>query len=389
MMMTRHGKNYNPTGLISLAVALPALLPLLILNGCGTEAPSMPDGEGRLRVTIVDTSGIFPGGAPGYPSSVDSVEIHLTARSHQLTTLTNTGMDGQVFFDELPTGDYSIYATRSIWLGSSNKVFSGGRNFRIAGNTFLRDTLRINLIATSDLMINEIFYAGSDASSFYFYGQFAEIYNASSDTMYLDGMILTRQRSVEDPELVDYVQALYGYQFPGTPVTGREYPIAPGQFVVVAADAIDHTMWCPRSVDLSGADWETFNALSNDYDNPDVPNLEVISDRGPDWMISLGHDAVVLATGEEYTLSQYVSSGRTYTEIRIPVDMVVDGIEYASDLDTDKQLTTRVDAGFAGLGISRYSGQSAERRELGLDTNDSTYDFEISETPTPGYSHVE
>ena len=46
-------------------------------------------------------------------------------------------------------------------------------------------------------------------------------------------------------------------------------------------------------------------------------------------------------------------------------------------------------AGFAGLGNSKYSGQSTERRELGLDTNDSTFDFELSARPTVGYSHVQ
>ncbi|MFO7916417.1 MAG: hypothetical protein R6U43_12095, partial [Candidatus Krumholzibacteriales bacterium] len=49
----------------------------------------------------------------------------------------------------------------------------------------------------------------------------------------------------------------------------------------------------------------------------------------------------------------------------------------------------RVDAGFAGLGISKYSAQSTERRQLGLDTNDSTFDFIKIDRPTPGWSHAE
>ncbi len=363
----------------------------LMITGCGTESPSLPDGEGKVKVTVVDTSGTFPGGVPGYPVAVDSVEIHLTARSHHFSMLTNTGMDGEIFFDELPTGDYTIFASRRILLGSSDKVFSGGRDFRIAGNTFLLDSINIELIASSDLMINEIFYCGSDYSSFYFYGQFAEIYNGSRDTMYLDGMILTRQRPVvADVEDLDYVRAVYGYQFPGTPVTGREHPIAPGEFVVVACDAIDHSLWCPNSVDLSGADWETFNAQANDYDNPEVPNLEPVHDRGVDWMINLGWNAVVLASGEEYELAEYILNERTYVEVRIPISTVIDGVEYASNPEgKQKQLTVKVDAGMAGAGIPKYSGQSTERRELGLDTNDSTYDFENITSPTPGYSHAE
>jgi hypothetical protein len=50
-----------------------------------------------------------------------------------------------------------------------------------------------------------------------------------------------------------------------------------------------------------------------------------------------------------------------------------------------KTMTARVDAGFAGIGITRYSGQSTERREEGVDTNNSTFDFVNLPHPTPGY----
>jgi hypothetical protein len=50
-------------------------------------------------------------------------------------------------------------------------------------------------------------------------------------------------------------------------------------------------------------------------------------------------------------------------------------------------MTVRIDAGFAGIGVLRYSGYSTERRELGLDTNDSTFDFLNLVHPTPGFFH--
>jgi hypothetical protein len=72
--------------------------------------------------------------------------------------------------------------------------------------------------------------------------------------------------------------------------------------------------------------------------------------------------------------------------MRIPIDKVIDAVEYASNpYVTQKEITVRVDAGFAGVGITKYSGQATERREPGLDTNNSTFDFVVIPYATPGY----
>jgi len=260
-----------------------------------------------------------------------------------------------------------------------------------SGSWAMYFTVDARQIAVRDrqLLINEILYAGSCASSFYFYDQFVELYNPSADTLYLDGIILTRQSSAIDPnmEVVDYVRAIYAFQFPGTPVTGRDYPIAPGKFVVIAADAINHTISCATGYDLSGADWECYNPRSGDYDNPDVPNLLSIHPTSTaDYLISLAHNAVVIATGEEYSFDEY-SPGSFY--VILPLWTVIDGVEYSSNPALAKQLTVRVDAGFAGIGSVRYSARSTERMALGLDTNNSTNDFMLTTRATPGYQHAE
>jgi len=257
------------------------------------------------------------------------------------------------------------------------------------GNWAMYFTANVRQITASDLMINEIFFCGSDYSSFYFYDQFVELYNTSNDTLYLDGIILTRQTQISypDQEEIDFVRATYAFQFPGTPVSGRQYPIAPKQFIVIASDAIDHTQYCDKSIDLSEADWECFNPLGYDYDNPDVPNIVSIHPTSTtDFLINLSHNAVVIATGEEYSFDEY-APGKIY--IIIPIHTIIDGVEYASNLSATKELTVRVDAGFAGIGCTKYSGNSTERRELGLDTNNSTFDFSLIPHPTPGYSYFE
>lgn len=238
------------------------------------------------------------------------------------------------------------------------------------------------IVVKNKLVINEVFFAGSCASSFYFYDQFVELYNPSADTLYLDNIIVTRQMQVADPEMEtkDYVMALYAFQLKGT---GCQYPIAPGQYVVIAADAVNHKQFCANSPDLSHADYEFFNALGSDYDVPGVPNFEnIIPGRTADFQINLVHNAVVIAEGGDYPIDE-----NNY--MHIPIEKVIDGVEYASNPDgITRHMTVRVDAGFAGIGVLRYSGQSTERREPGLDTNDSTFDFFVIPHPTPGYQYA-
>ncbi len=369
-------------------ILITLILVAAVMGACAREMPVTPDGNGVVSVVVVDSSGIFPGTVAGVPSPLDSAEVTLKSRTHELNILAYTDADGRVTFDGLVSGDYDIFARREFYLENNKKVVTGGGKFELAGFENKDDTVLVNLITASDLMINEIFYTGSDYSSYYFYGQFVELYNASRDTFYLDGMILTRQSQTyyPDQDEVDYVRAIYAFQFPGTPTTGRDHPILPGQFIVIASDAIDHTIWNSKSIDLSGADYECFNPMGSDYDNPHVPNLTRLRPTtGSDYLINLTHNAVVLARGEEIEYFEY-EPGRLH--ILIPIDQVLDGVEYASNTSSTKALTWRVDAGFAGLGCTKYSGQSTERRELGLDTNDSSFDFVLLPDPTPGWSAV-
>ncbi len=256
----------------------------------------------------------------------------------------------------------------------------------------MHEEVLAKVVSVSNLMISEIFYAGSCASSFYFYDQYVELYNAAAETLYLDNIIVTRQAQVKDPEMEtkDYVSAIYAFQLKGT---GRQWPIAPGQYAVIAADAVNHRQFCVNSPDLSLSNpnlshapgepyklYETFNAIGNDYDVSGVPNFEsIMPGRTTDFLINLSHNGVVIAEGGNYPIDE-----NNY--MHIPIEKVIDAIEYASNpTATTKEMTVRVDAGFAGIGITKYSGQSTERREEGLDTNNSTFDFVVIPRPTPGY----
>jgi hypothetical protein len=365
------------------AILAIAAVSIALLSGCGLDLPGMPDGRGTFVVAIVDTSGLVPGSVPGVPFFLDSTEVKIEGRTNLFEAVQTTDESGAAAFDHLITGNYSVFARREIYIGSAKKLFTGSFLVQVSGDQTTSDTMVVNLISSSELMINEIFFCGSCASTFYFYDQYVELCNASNDTLYLDGIILTRQlqEKVLDPDTLSYVTATYAYQFPGRPVTGREYPIYPKQIIVIAADAVNHKQFCANSPDLSHADWETFNALGNDYDAPYAQNLNnIIPSVHVDYLINLTHNGAVIATGEEYTIDES-------NHMLIPIRTVIDGVEWNSNPAYSKELTARVDAGFAGIGVLRYSGMSTERREFGLDTNDSTFDFINLLHPTPGAYH--
>jgi hypothetical protein len=326
-----------------------------IFSSCSVERLLIPDGRGELIVTVDDTPGLLPGSIEGVPFYLDSTSVKIELQTQIFTASQVTNAAGIADFDHLDTGRYSVFARREIFLGSAKKIFTGSFSLLVEGKESVRDMVFVKPVQSSQLVINELYHCGSCASSFYFYDQFVELYNSSDDTLYLDGDIITRELGVIDPDMEkeDYVRAIYAFQFPGTPLTGRQYPIRPKQFMVLASNAVD----------LSHADWEFFNVLGSDYDNLAVPNLNSITDRTEEWTIDSDN------------------------HVRIPVKNVIDGVECNSNPAYAKEITVRIDAGFGGIGILRYSGYSTERRELGLDTNDSTFDFMNLVYPTPGYFH--
>ena len=373
---------------MKIRILIPAIV-LAALSGCGREMPEVPDGNGIITVAIADTSGSFPGSVEGEPFFLAEASVSLQARTHVFTASSMTESDGAAVFTGLPAGEYSLFARTEIVAGAQKKVFTGYLDMLVGDEVVVSDTLYVSSVIVNALMINEILYCGSDYANFYFYDQFVELYNSSEDTLYLDGIILTRNYPDDFPDMDtnDFVRAIYAFQFPGTPVTGREHPIAPKQYIVIAADAIDHSIWASNATDLSGADWECFNPLGSDYDVPGVPNIvNIMPGRTLDYMINVSHNAVVIATGEEYDFETY---GDGSLRLTLPLYTVIDGVEYGSSADITKELTARVDAGWAGIGNSKYSAQSVERREIGVDTNNSIFDFVLTKPVTPGYSHLD
>ena len=365
---------------------------------CVQDIPVQKDGSFRYSAVLLDSSNIFPfDSALGYApfknrhitleSGSYFEQIGVTKKYHALTDFA-----GRVFFDNLTYSQYLFYSEFVDTIrfnntsGEWDSVKVGGIGIPdIQSDETFTDTIYINSVLPN-LVINEIFYAGSDRSTFYFYDQFIELYNASNETKYLDGLILCRARQTLNPdmEINDFVQVLYVFQFPGTPLTGMDYPIEPGEFVVIAGDALDHSQYVDVALDLSDAEWEFYNPYAGEVDNHAKNVTNILPERTVDFLINLSHNAIVLADGSEWEYGEFYTSGSSQY-IHIPINTVIDAVEYSSNSESTKELTRRLDAGFAGVGMSKYSGKSVERRVPGFDTNNSRLDFIILDVPTPGF----
>ena len=291
-------------------------------------------------------------------------------------------------FDKLPFAYYTVEAFAIIKLDNFNEVEVVGAKVlelvadSLNGETTYRDSVQMES-SISGLKINEIYTAGPPNNIFYFYDQFFELYNGLSTTAYLDGMIFLRLSSTE--LFADTLSVTNIYQFPGTPLTGRQYPIEPGQFVILAGKAMNHNISGPlngKSVDLTIADWEFLNMIEpGAYDNPNVPNIttnngRVTQSSKVDFMVGLTGDGLALSDGTDYDQTD-----------GIDIKTVIDCVEYSSSETHTKEVPYSLDASFGGIGQSKYSSQSLERVRPGFDTNNSRVDFVILNKPTPGYHH--
>ncbi len=357
-----------------------------LVSSCGLDKPDDADGRCVLVLQAVDTSGVFTEEWRGVAGAKVEIASAMTAYKDIFTA----DDAGRIVLEGFPVGDYYIQA--SMRDEEHEVLLTGQAKKMLRSEAEVKDTLFMSFVPMSPIVINEMYYAGCNGSSFYYYDQFVELYNSTDDTLYVDGYIVCRSQQSDnlyDIEGADFALAYYMYQFPGTRGVTHQCPIAPKGFLVLACDAINHHNYGALCVNLLNADWEFFNPTQNDYDNLLVPNLLPVSTVGKDFTMSLGHTAILLATGEEYTFAEYTTTSGVSPFIQVPLKTILDAVEVTENPSPTfrRYWTLRIDAGLGGNGMTKYGGQSIERKVPGFDSNNSSFDFDIVGAPTPGYSH--
>jgi len=300
-----------------------------------------------------------------------------------------TDANGFVHFDHLPYAYYTVEAHSFISTGEFTEIeVVGAKVLDLVADSLQGENVYIDSLSMESskrgLKINEIYTSGPKNRIYYFYDLFLELYNGLSETAYLDGMVILRLSTTKDL-FADTLAVTNIYQFPGTPITGRQYPIEPGEFMVLAGKAMNHNAIGPiagLSVDLSNANWEFRNLIEpGGYDNPNVPDIttnngKVVQKSRVDFLVGITGDGIALCDGRDYDQTD-----------GIDINTVVDCVEYSSSETHTKEVPYSLDASFGGIGQTKYNGESLERVRPGFDTNNSRVDFVIINAPTPGYQH--
>jgi hypothetical protein len=357
----------------------------------------------------------------GFPASIVSgVRLSLRSVDRGTTDTASTDATGKAVFASILPGKYEVTATRSLTaevaqmlIGRSQALTLSAFSSSATYNAPQTVNLTLQVAGVGGLVIKEIYYTGSKTPSGgnYFSDQFVEIYNNSADTIFTDGLCIAdvygvsglinpgqRPTEFKDDQNNVYVSSVW--RIPGS---GRQYPLAPGRSIIIAQDGVNHrgdsTLNPNSPVDLSGADWETFNQRDDnrDIDFPNVPNLERLYFTGGfDWLLSVfGPGVVIFRTDNFAALERTPIPGAAATiqpRIKVPRALVIDAVEALRDASSAdfKRIPNFLDAGFT-FASGTYTSESVRRRVQSVvngrailqDGNNSSMDFQLLPRPTP------
>jgi hypothetical protein len=312
-----------------------------------------------------------------------------------------TDASGNVSTSDLIPGVYTVTATGESAGGGFTYYFSGSLtniNILTGGQNF---NIEVASSKAGALILKEIYFNGS--TGYYFKDQFYEIYNNSEEVQYADGMgignILPTQAStatynweVPDGKPENYIYLASIWQVPGD---GNDFPVKPGESIVIAQIAQNHTAIKPTSpVDLSGAEFETFIVnQSVNPDNPNAHNMILAFDKGvfgTQWLVTVfGGAYAIFMPDKEIDPNGWVKpQGKSDQAYPIPIDCVLDAVEIVNNATkiNQKRMPTNLDAGATFTGatyncnsVSRKIRETkADGRHIYMDTNNSSDDFQLN-----------
>ncbi|KUF42096.1 hypothetical protein AS361_13765 [Myroides marinus] len=339
-------------------------------------------------------------------------------------TEVNTGMvtsekvTGTPYFSvALPIGSYRMSAEGVGILEDGEEVLLGGKNDML---DVTDNVVNLNIQLTvkqfnEDFIFEELFYTGIQTleGKAYQVGKYFKLVNNTDKVLYADGLLLaqseylTTQDNKETPYILD--EAFVTKSVMMLPGSGKDYPVEPGDFIVIADNAQNHNLANVPGPDLTKANFEfpiTENPKMVQPDNPNVPNAKVIytsltysmflpHDRGyTGYVIARfpeGETVESWLAGYKFDYSYLTGTGKEnkFSRYTIPNKWILDGVNNSMpDKFARLVMGEALDSGFSYCTLSegdkeRY-GKSIRRKELGKneqgrpvfkDTNNSSADF--------------
>lgn len=242
--------------------------------------------------------------------------------------------------------------------------------------------------------------------------KYIKIYNNTDKVLYADGLSIVGS-AFQTVDKQDYTpnimkEAMAVSAILTIPGNGTEYPVNPGEYIIIADNGINHQAQNSNSIDLSKADFEIFYEDSDDIDNHEVPNM--LTPYGKFLLHNRGFNSYAIARlGDiEKFLQDYTYDYEwlfVFEEYQIPCEescykvpneMIVDAVNLSVKSEFQWIVTSpTIDMGWTYCGVidgdeNRY-GKSVlrktfmtteEGREILQDTNNSTEDFTPEATPS-------
>ncbi len=272
-----------------------------------------------------------------------------------------------------------------------------------------------------DFIIEEVFFTGVKTSDNKNYNssRYFKITNNTNKILFADQLIIGQSEflTTDDKNPTPYNKNL-SFAVKGVmvlPGNGNQYPVQPGDFIVIADNAINHKQNTSTAYDLHNADFEfpSTNPALGQVDNPSVPNADIIySQTNFDMFLmhNRGFESYVIArfpTGEDkitflqkfkYDYSYQNSAGiiTPRSAYAIPNSWIIDAENNSVPTKFIHTLTAAgIDSGWTSVGATDSDanrfGKSVRRKTAGtmtngknlyMDTNNSTNDFTKDAVPS-------
>ena len=348
-------------------------------------------------------------------------DLHVTFKNvntGKQTTNTMTGTTGKITLNE---GLYNITVEGKMNYIVDEKTVEGQvkgykESVNLVGTTSADNIKLLLFNSKADFVIEEVYFAGSTTpeGKQYLADQYIKIYNNSDSVLYADGLVIlesafkTSQKYDYTPDVMSQAMVVQSvYAIPGN---GKDYPIQPGESLLICDKAIDHREANSNSFDLSNADFEWYDDSDKnpDIDNPQVTNLDKIySSSLTTWSLhNQGLCAYAIArlqVNKETFLKDYryhadyiFINPMTIDRYQVPNAWIIDAVNISNKAQYAWNVVdASLDMGFTYCGEvasdkNRYNksvrrkvlSTTPDGRKILKDTNNSTEDFEAKATPS-------
>lgn len=284
-------------------------------------------------------------------------------------------------------------------------------------------TLNLSKVNKSTLVFKTIYMTGG--AQYYMLDGYVEIANNSDEVQYLDQLILftsygdqKQANAFQANGITDLYPSAQGavVAFPGT---GHDYPLLPGQFVVVANEAMNHKLAYgddeskiddyAKSPDLSNADWEIYLGTGDiNYEAPDLTTIYSNNKYMKAWGLGVFGRTYILAklpagmTPETFgsdPANMQNEPGTTSSfsrSLMLPSKYVLDAVDtyssttsaedhYCTLLPKDDATGVQNNEAYSGKALRRKVSSIVNGRVYYQDTNNSANDFMNNQDNTPGW----